>query len=347
MILVDGVLLLDKPTGITSNQALQRVKNLLKIRNKAGHTGSLDPLATGMLPICFGEATKFSSFLLNSDKKYQVIMQLGIKTNTADLDGEIIAKNDNLDQLNFSDSTIIKEILPKFIGEISQIPPVYSAIKINGVRSYKLARNADKLLKRSENQFKPEIIQPVNPPPVRIIKIYAIKLLHICNLKHQISLEIHCSKGTYIRSLVEDLGKKLNCFATVIALRRIAVGDFEINIHKDYLVSIDQLNKIININSNNHNNYDLNNILNLKKLLFPIEDCLKALPQLIINQEQATMLVQGKQVYIENLNNLFAMNMLVVLMIDNNKFLGIGEINTNNILTSKRLVNITLGIGRK
>ena len=150
MIIVDGVLLLDKPTGITSNQALQRVKNLFKIRNKAGHTGSLDPLATGMLPICFGEATKFSSFLLNSDKKYQVIMQLGIKTTTADIDGEIIAKNDNLDQLNFTESSIIKEILPEFIGEISQIPPVYSAIKINGIRSYKLARNADKLLKRSD-----------------------------------------------------------------------------------------------------------------------------------------------------------------------------------------------------
>ncbi|MGI9214917.1 MAG: tRNA pseudouridine(55) synthase TruB [Gammaproteobacteria bacterium] len=339
MIVVDGVLLLDKPTGITSNQALQRVKKLFKIRNKAGHTGSLDPLATGMLPICFGEATKFSSFLLNSDKKYQVIMQLGIKTTTADIDGEIIAKNDNLDQLNFSGSSIIQEILPEFIGEISQIPPVYSAIKINGVRSYKLARNADKLAKKSDQQFSPDIYQAVNTPPARIIKIYAIKLLHICNLKHQISLEVHCSKGTYIRALVEDLGQKLNCFATVIALRRIAVGDFEINSHKDYIFSIEQLNKIININSNN--NYDLNNILNLKKLLFPIKDCLKALPQLIINQEQATMLVQGKQVYIENLYNLFAINMLVVLIIDNNKFLGIGEINNNNILTSKRLVNIT------
>ena len=306
----NGVLLLDKPTGITSNHALQRVKRLFNTKSKAGHTGSLDPLATGMLPICFGEATKFSAFLLNSDKKYIVTMQLGIKTDTGDLDGSIIDTDDNIDNQVFTELQVDK-VLKEFIGEIWQVPPIYSAIKQNGVPFYKLARCA----KQSE---KINII-----PPRRLIKIYSLELLNICNQKKQITLEVHCSKGTYIRSLSQDVAAKLNCLATVAILRRTMVGQFM----ADDMMTIEEIEK-----SN----------LMLNKLLLPVKSCLTSLPSLEINQIEAKLLQNGKQVYIDNLNSKFEnINSLVCLF---NSFdyqlLGVGEIIKDNLLVAKRLVQL-------
>jgi tRNA pseudouridine55 synthase len=189
---LNGVLLLDKPSGITSNRALQMVKHLFNAKGiKVGHTGSLDPLATGMLPICFGEAAKFSSFLLNSDKRYLVTMQLGLKTDTGDLDGAIIATDDSIKNKYF-DQSAINQVLKQFIGKISQIPPIYSAIKQNGVRLYKIARSIKQQSACIENrQIDPKINITLLP---RIITIHEIKLLNICNTKKQISLEVFVAK---------------------------------------------------------------------------------------------------------------------------------------------------------
>jgi tRNA pseudouridine55 synthase len=213
---INGILLLDKASGITSNRALQQVKHLFGKKVKAGHTGSLDPLATGMLPICFGKSTKLSGGLLNSDKKYIVTGQFGIKTDTADIDGNVTATQDNINNIfNNLTKELIQLTLEQFIGEIWQTPPIYSALKHNGVRLYKLAR---------QNQNNPNINIEIKP---RLIKIYSIKLLNVCNIKHQINLEVHCGKGTYIRTLVEDIAAKLDCLATVSKLHRVSVGDFD------------------------------------------------------------------------------------------------------------------------
>lgn len=306
---LNGVLLLDKPPGLTSNSALQSVKRLFNAKHiKVGHTGSLDPLATGMLPICFGEATKFSGFLLNADKKYLVTMQLGVKTDTGDLDGSIIATDDNSKTYDFTELHINK-VLTGFLGEISQIPPIYSAIKQNGVPLYKIARIAKK---------KSETINIIPLP--RMIKIYNIKLLNICHVKQQISLEVYCSKGTYIRSLVEDIAVQLNCLATVATLRRTVVGNFL----PENMVTVAEL---------------ANYSTNLEQILLPVEICLANLPVLKINQIDAVLLQQGKRVYLDDLELKFGCNSLICLInYSNNELLGVGEVIEDNILVAKRLV---------
>lgn len=199
---INGVLLLDKPVGISSNAALQKVKHLFTAR-KAGHTGSLDPLATGILPVCFGEATKLSRFLLNADKRYEVTACLGVKTATADSEGEVIATQtvtaQNIKHLNAT--------INKFRGQITQIPPMYSAIKHQGQPLYKLARKGIEVKRKA-----------------RQVTIYELKL-YACH-DSVFSLHVHCSKGTYIRSLIDDIGDRLGCGAHVTALRRLTVGSF-------------------------------------------------------------------------------------------------------------------------
>ncbi len=178
---VSGVLLLDKPQGSSSNHALQKVKRLFGAA-KAGHTGSLDPLATGMLPVCFGEATKISAFLLEADKRYHLKCQLGVSTTTGDAEGEIVETKD-ASAITEDD---IKAVLPEFIGEIEQIPPMYSALKHNGERLYKLARQGIEVERKS-----------------RRITIYAIEFISLDN--NILELEVSCSKGTYVRTLAEDI----------------------------------------------------------------------------------------------------------------------------------------------
>jgi len=186
---VDGILLLDKPLNASSNQALQVVKKLYHAR-KAGHTGSLDPLATGMLPICFGEATKFSKFLLNANKVYQCTARLGVSTETGDSEGEVI-RTSEVPSLTAAE---IETVLEKFRGDIQQIPSMYSAIKYQGQPLYKLARQG----KTVERQ-------------ARDIKMYELTCLNYHET--ELELHIHCSKGTYVRTLVEDIGNALGCGA--------------------------------------------------------------------------------------------------------------------------------------
>ncbi len=201
---VHGILLLDKPSGGSSNHALQKAKRLFGAA-KAGHTGSLDPLATGMLPICFGEATKLSAFLLDADKGYETTLKLGITTNSADADGEVVQERPVPADL---DRAAFEKICAQFMGPIMQVPPMVSAIKIDGKRLYKLAR---------------EGIEVDRPP--RPVTIHSLEVLSFSG--DTARLAVCCSKGTYIRSLVTDIGEAIGCGAHVSALRRTFVSPFE------------------------------------------------------------------------------------------------------------------------
>ena len=200
---VDGVLLLDKPCGLTSNQALQKVKRLLNAK-KAGHTGSLDPAATGMLPLCFGEATKICAYMLDADKKYRVTARLGESTDTGDADGQVTATADVPD-LHPADWLRIFE---QFTGEIQQVPPMYSALKVDGKRLYALARQG----------------RTVERQP-RTIRIHELQLLEAQG--RRLVFRAHCSKGTYIRTLVEDLARAAGTIAHTVGLHRESVGGFQ------------------------------------------------------------------------------------------------------------------------
>lgn len=201
---VDGVLLLDKPLGLTSNDALQKVRRLFSAA-KGGHTGTLDPLATGLLPLCFGEATKFSADLLDADKTYEAVLQLGVTTDSGDAEGRVTATA-TVDVKNEQ----ISAVLPQFIGHIAQVPPMYSALKRDGRPLYELARQGIEV-EREE----------------RAVTIYAIDCLDFSG--ETLTLRVACSKGTYIRVLAADIGKALGCGAHLAALRRTVVGDIQLD----------------------------------------------------------------------------------------------------------------------
>lgn len=213
---INGVLLLDKPQDISSNDALQKVRRMFNA-SKAGHTGALDPLATGMLPICLGEATKFSQFLLDSDKRYRVIARLGQRTDTSDAHGEIIQER----QVAFTQQAL-DEALESFRGETLQIPSMYSALKHQGKPLYEYARQGIEV----EREARP-------------ITVYELQFVRWED--DELELEIHCSKGTYIRTIIDDLGEKLQCGAHVIFLRRLEVADYP----KERMVTLDELREII------------------------------------------------------------------------------------------------------
>jgi len=201
---VDGVLLLDKPIGLTSNDALQKVRRLFSAA-KGGHTGTLDPLATGLLPLCFGEATKFSADLLDADKTYEAVLKLGVTTDTGDAEGKVTATA----AVNAEKEAIL-EILPKFTGDIQQIPPMYSALKRDGRPLYELARKGIEVEREA-----------------RAVTIYAIDLLDFAG--DSLTLRVACSKGTYIRVLAADIGAALGCGAHLSALRRTRVADLDLH----------------------------------------------------------------------------------------------------------------------
>ena len=209
---IHGVLLLDKPQGASSNDVLQKVKRLYNA-NRAGHTGALDPLATGMLPICLGEATKFSQYLLDSDKRYRVIAKLGQRTYTSDADGQVVEER----PLTFSDADLA-DALESFRGDTMQVPSMYSALKYQGKKLYEYARQGIEV-----------------PREARPITVY--ELLFIRHEGDELELEIHCSKGTYIRTIIDDLGEKLGCGAHVIMLRRLAVSRYPV----ERMVTLEQL----------------------------------------------------------------------------------------------------------
>lgn len=293
---IDGILLLDKPLHLTSNAALQRVKRLFYAK-KAGHTGSLDPLATGMLPICFGEATKFSQFLLESDKCYEVVMQLGVKTTTGDAEGDVVSTQS---VPSFSTEKI-EAVLQQFIGAIQQIPPMFSAVKINGKPLYTLARQG---------------IEIKRDPRTIIIHKLALKDFST----DQIALEVHCSKGTYIRTLVEDIGDVLGCGAYVISLRRPKVLPYT----TDTLVTFEQLEEIVQ-----------QSIDSLKSLLLPIESSVKALPFVQLSSSSVFYLKTGQSVMVPHLPK----HGLVRLYSENEKFLGVGKVLGDGRVTPERLIS--------
>ncbi|ELY5815772.1 tRNA pseudouridine(55) synthase TruB [Cronobacter turicensis] len=213
---VHGVLLLDKPQGLSSNDALQKVKRIYNA-NRAGHTGALDPLATGMLPVCLGEATKFSQYLLDSDKRYRVIARLGQRTDTSDADGTVVEER----PVTFSEQEL-QDALESFRGDTMQVPTMFSALKYQGKPLYEYARQGIEV-----------------PREARPITVY--ELLFIRHEGDELELEVHCSKGTYIRTIIDDLGEKLGCGAHVIYLRRLAVSKYPV----ERMVTLEQLNALL------------------------------------------------------------------------------------------------------
>lgn len=200
---VDGVLLLDKPAGLTSNSALQKAKRLFNAA-KAGHTGTLDPFATGLLPLCLGEATKFSRFLLDADKVYRARVKLGVRTSSGDLDGEVIAR-----ATPQVDEAQLRAALTPFLGEIEQVPPMHSALKHQGRPLYEYARRGIGIERKA-----------------RRVVVHALELEDLAG--DVCTLRVHCGKGFYVRALADDLGQALGCGAHLIGLRRLAVGAFSV-----------------------------------------------------------------------------------------------------------------------
>ncbi len=282
---------MDKDTGLSSNAVLQKVKRLF-FAKKAGHTGALDPLASGILPICLGQATKVAGFLLDDNKRYYVRGKLGEITNTLDCEGEIINTRD----FELSEAQV-KAAAFSFQGDIEQIPPMYSALKKDGQPLYKLARLGI------------EIERPARP-----VTIFNIDFLGYEN--GIFSLEVSCSKGTYIRSLIGDIGEKLGCGAHVIELRRTGFAHVDI----DQAIKFSDLEKLAS-----------DNYAQLDAQIFPSEDMLPSIHSITIDEQQGIDIRYGRTVKVENQGD-----NLVKIFDKNALFLGIGQIE-NNILQPKRL----------
>ncbi|WP_417584448.1 tRNA pseudouridine(55) synthase TruB [Nitrincola sp.] len=303
---IDGVFLLDKPAGMSSNKVLQKIKHLYGAA-KAGHTGALDPLATGLLPICLGEATKFSQYLLDADKAYLTTAKLGEKTDTADADGEVTETRPVPDDLTVSQVEALLQA--HFQGEIEQVPPIYSALKVQGQPMYKLARKG--------------IQVEVKPRQVRIDKIRLLALRD-----QELDLEIHCSKGTYIRSIVQDLGELLGCGAHVSRLHRIRTGQFD----QSQMLSLDALDEQIKALQTD----DVQCIQNsLDALLLPPWSAIESLPDCQLTDEQAVALLQGRTL-VEL--NLIPASEWRVFEQTSGRFLGLAATDSEGRLKAKRLV---------
>ena len=254
---VDGVLLLDKPVGLSSNQALGRIKWLLNAE-KAGHTGTLDPFATGLLPLCFGEATKFSADLLNADKSYRATMRLGQTTDTGDCEGQLVRERP-VDPQQHASRGALEAALRAFSGEISQIPPMYSALKRDGKPLYAYAREGITLERAP-----------------RSVTIHALTL--VSQEGNEAVFDVRCSKGTYVRTLAEDIGEKLGCGAHLVALRRTGIAD----IVQDGMTTLGDFEA-------------LDEVARLAALQ-PVDALLKALPIVRLNATDSAHLLQGRAV---------------------------------------------------
>lgn len=295
---VTGILLLDKPLGLSSNDALQRVKRFYRAA-KAGHTGSLDPLATGLLPCCLGDATKFSAYLLDADKRYRVRLRLGVTTTTADAEGDII---DDVPVVGV-DEARVREVLLGFLGTISQLPPMHSAVKHQGQRLYKLARQG----------------LEVDRTP-REIRIFALDLLSM-DLP-EIELDVHCSKGTYVRTLAEDIGRELGCGAHVSGLRRTAVGPYSETLGP--FVGLDRIEAMSGEDD----------MAGLDALLLPLDTALGHWPAVRLSADAAFYLRQGQAVLIPQAPT----QGLVRLYDPSQIFVGVGEILDDGRVQPKRLI---------
>lgn len=292
---IDGIVLLDKPTSFGSNQVLQRVKRLFQAR-KAGHTGSLDQLASGLLPICLGEATKFSGFLLNSDKRYSAVIRLGVTTTTGDAEGETLECKDFRPYARER----LEQVTRAFIGEIEQIPPMHSAIKHKGQRLYKLAHQG---------------LEVERAP--RRITIYELELRDFG--RDFMAVEVLCSKGTYIRTLAEDMGAALGCGGHVQALRRTAVGPFD----GSQMIGLEELERRAD-----------QGLEALDAVLVPMEAALVDCPEVELPDNAAYYLKKGQPVLVPKSPTAG----WVRLYADQHRFLGVGEVLEDGRIAPRRLV---------
>ena len=291
---ISGVVLLDKASGSSSNHALQQVKRLFSA-SKAGHTGSLDPLASGLLPICLGQATKVAKFLLDEDKRYFVRAKLGEATSTGDSEGKIIS----FGSTQGIDESTIRAILSNFIGSINQVPPMYSALKRNGTPLYKLARKGIEIERDS-----------------RPVTVHEINFLNLEDVV--VSLEVFCSKGTYIRTLVEDIGKSLGSCGHVVELRRIGFAHLKLSGAKTY----QQLSKLKE-----------QSLESLDSVLISADKMLPNFKCVYLDSEQTRDIRLGKKIKYPGFSNSHKLKLY-----DNNKqFLGIGESNPISEIRPKRL----------
>lgn len=296
---IHGILLLDKRLGVSSNRALQEVRRLFNA-NKAGHTGSLDPLATGLLPLCFGEATKVSALMLGDNKRYQVVVQLGVITDTGDAEGAVI-ETKPVPELSVDD---ILACLETFVGEIDQVPPMYSALKHNGKKLYELAREGKTVERKA-----------------RRISLFEIKLLDFS--KDQFTLDVFCSKGTYIRSLAEDIGHALGCGGTVKELRRLEAGQFSIENARtiEQLTAMDQQS--------------------LLQCLINVDKPLEALPAVQLSDEQTICIKYGQSLdLVLKESGSLETRQGTVRMYNDAVFLGLGEMLRDGKLSPKKLFNM-------
>ncbi|WP_439327437.1 tRNA pseudouridine(55) synthase TruB [Lonepinella sp. BR2357] len=295
---IHGVFLLDKPQGMSSNDILQKVKRLYQA-NKAGHTGALDPLATGMLPICLGEATKFSQFLLDADKRYLVTAKLGERTDTSDAEGQVVQTREVR-----SKTSDILTALEHFRGDLMQVPTMFSALKHQGKPLYEYARQGITV----EREARPITIFELN---------------FIGYESPYLTLEVHCSKGTYIRTLVDDLGEHLGCGAHVTMLRRTAVADYP----AEKMLTWEQLQTLA----------EQQDLAILDSHLLSVDSAVSKLPMLTLTAEQTRAVGFGQRVKFENSQQLYGQ---VRLFSDKNLFLGVAEINADNVIRPSRMVNL-------
>lgn len=283
---MDGIIIINKEKNYTSNDVVSIVKKITK--SKVGHTGTLDPNATGVLPLLIGNATKISKYLINHDKEYEVVLQLGIRTETADVEGKVIEEKEVTAEMLNKDN--IEEKLQQFIGKQEQIPPIYSAIKVNGKKLYEYARRGQ------EVELKP-----------RQIEIYSIQLVGINEKEKQISFKVKCSKGTYIRSLCEDISKKLGTVGYMKELNRLQAGEFYI---KD-AVTISEMKEKIEAGN-------LENIIT-------IEEIFKNNPQIQLEQEQIEPYINGVKINTEKTNGVYR------IYKPNGTFIGLGIIENSKL----------------
>ena len=305
--IVSGVLLIDKPQGMTSQQVVSKVKYLLKSdvddSKKAGHTGTLDPMATGLLPICLGEATKFSHYQLDAVKSYQAIIKLGEQTDTGDAEGQIIATI----PVPHVTQAMLQSVTEQFLGEIMQVPPMYSALKKDGKKLYELAREGI------------EVERAARP-----LTIYQLSLTPLSD--QQLQLTVTCSKGTYVRVLAEDIAKALGTLGHLTALRRIQTGDFEIA-NAITLADFAALDVAARFDK-----------------LLAVDACVHSLPSLVLDDNQSKRIRQGQRLNVkttmltQQLNLTF--NQTFRLFDDHEQFLGTGLLEPNGRLQPMKLVNL-------
>lgn len=300
---VNGILLLNKPLGMSSNGALQKVRYLFSAA-KAGHTGSLDPLASGVLPICLGEATKFTQFLLDADKRYRATFRFGMATASGDADGEVVSEQgaEGLIQQQ------VESVLPDFRGDIEQVPSMYSALKHQGQPLYKLARKGVEIERKA-----------------RPVTIYSLDMMGFRPGQFaEADVDIHCSKGTYVRTLAEDIGQQLGCGAYVSKLHRSAAGPFD----ESETVTLEQLEEL----------REQQGAEFLDSLLKPMDAGIQHMMSVELSEDMAFYFRQGQPMMVPQAYREGEEGDIVRVFEANGPFLGVGEVTDDGRVAPKRLV---------